>query len=261
MAAGSVGVGTTPGAGAAAVGDGAETAGFGAFCRCHASQSMISEKLKTRSRINRRLSITVSAVFQFSKAGFSGYGIITARVPRMAGSDAAHGEPQALEEAMATQCLDGVVGTTGMKTAAIAQHGTDRQLVATYQPQQRLDGSPPTHLEFEIAGSLRRRLSISERQFLRCKASAARTWLIPRFNRKTRSRATRSFARSRKASRPCRFTALRNDALRASLFGTIHPSRATPPVASGPKCKSKHSPLTTRLASITAKNSPGRCKR
>jgi hypothetical protein len=37
-------------------------ASLGWFCFCQASQSMISEKLNTNSRINRRLSITVSAV-------------------------------------------------------------------------------------------------------------------------------------------------------------------------------------------------------
>lgn len=162
---------------------------------------------------------------------------------------------------MAAQCLDRIVRATGMKPAAIAQHGAYRQLIGTYQPQQRLDGTPPTHFKPESAGNFRRRLSISARQAWRCCASVARAPLIARFNRKTRSRGARSCAARRNASRPCRLTALRNAAFRARRFGTIHPSRATPSVESRPKCKSKHSPRTTRLTSITAENSPGRCKR
>jgi len=65
LADGKVGVGTTPpeavAAGAVVV---VAVARLGRLCFCQASQSMISEKLNTKSKINRRLSITVSAVFQ-----------------------------------------------------------------------------------------------------------------------------------------------------------------------------------------------------
>jgi hypothetical protein len=63
-----VGVGTAPAAVPAAGAVFAVGASFGWVCRCQASQSMISEKLNTNNRINRRLSITFSAVVQVKKS-------------------------------------------------------------------------------------------------------------------------------------------------------------------------------------------------
>jgi hypothetical protein len=69
-----VGVGTAPAPTLAAATALAVAADFGKFCFCQASQSMISEKLNTRSRINRRLSITVSAVVQVRNTKNQGTG-------------------------------------------------------------------------------------------------------------------------------------------------------------------------------------------
>jgi hypothetical protein len=98
LAAGKVGVGTTPPEvaveEAAAV---VAVANVGWLCFCQALQSMISEKLKTKSRINRRLSITVSAVIQVRNTEKSGNRIIPARMPGMTTSDSPHGQPETPE--------------------------------------------------------------------------------------------------------------------------------------------------------------------
>lgn len=179
-------------------------------------------------------------------------------MPRMTTSDPPHTQPQSPQQTVATQSLHGVFRTAWVKTTAIAEPGTDRQLIGADQQHKRLDRHEP-HNDF--VGTRLKRTSISARQALRCSLSVA---LIPasgRFRRSTRSPAGMPPAIKRNASRPCRLIALRNEAARASRFGTIHPSRAAPSLAARLKCKSKLSPRTTRRAAMTAENSFGVCRR
>lgn len=179
-------------------------------------------------------------------------------MPGMTTSDSPHTQPQSPQQTVATQSLHGVFRAAWVKTTAIAEPGADCQLIGADQQHKRLDRHEP-HSDF--VGTRLKRTSISARQALRCSLSAA---LIPasgRFRRSTRSLAGIPPAIRRNASRPCRLIALRNEAARASRFGTIHPSRAAPSLAARLKCKSKLSPRTTRRAAMTAENSFGVCRR
>jgi hypothetical protein len=96
---------------------------------------MISEKLNTKSRINRRLSITVSAVVQVKSTEQSGNRIIPARMPGMATPDSPHRQPQAFEQAVTMQRSQGILGTAWVKTTTITQHGADCHLIGADQQQ------------------------------------------------------------------------------------------------------------------------------
>jgi len=184
---------------------------------------MISEKLNTKSRINRRLSITVSAVVQVKNTEQSGNRIIPARMPGMTTPDSTNRQPHAPEQAMTSQSVHGILRATWMKTTATAQHWTDRHLIGANQHQQWVD-QQSSHSEPE--GRRFKRVSISVRHNLRCARSPAFTSTTGRVRRRTRSQDGISTAINRKASRPCRLIALRTEAAFASRFGTINPSRA-----------------------------------
>jgi hypothetical protein len=184
---------------------------------------MISEKLNTRSRINRRLSITVSAVVQVRNTEQSGNRIIPARMPGMTTPDSANRKPQAFQQAVTTQSSQGILRATWMKTTAAAQHWTDRHLIGTNQQQQRVD-QQDSHSKPE--GRRLKRVSISVRHSFRCARSPAFTSATGWARRRTTSQDGISNATNRKASRPCRLIALRTEAALASRFGTISPNRA-----------------------------------
>lgn len=203
-----------------------------------------------------RLTPALQVLSAVATTKISGNRIIPARMPWVAAANSPHSQPQASEQTMATQRLHGVLRATRVKPAAIAQHRADCQLVGADQHQQRLDEQG-----LHCAGRRLRRTSISVRQAFRSARSAALTPTTGLLRRKTRSRGPISTAIKRKASRPCRLIALRNEAARASRFGTINPRRARKPSPTQPKCKSKHSPRTTPRAAMTAENSPGRCRR
>jgi hypothetical protein len=186
---------------------------------------MISEKLNTKSRINRRLSITVSAVTQVKNTEKSWNGIIPTRVPGMTSADSPKSQPQASKQAVVTQSFHGILRATRMKTTPTTQHGADRQLIGANQPQQRVDKKSPHCGNNEKRF---RRASISSRQTFRCPLSLALTPLTGRVKRRTRSHGGISTVIKRKASRPCRLIALRNEAARAKRLGTIKPSRVQP---------------------------------
>lgn len=137
--------------------------------------------------------------------------------------DSPKSQPQTPEQALATQGLHAVVRATRVKTTATTQHGADRQLVGANQQQERVDNQ-----RFHCGNTDRRlnSVSISLRQAFRCSLSLAITPLTGRVSLRMRSQGGISVTIKRKASRPCRLIALRNDAVRASRFGTINPRRA-----------------------------------
>jgi hypothetical protein len=153
----------------------------------------------------------------------SGNRIIPARTPGMATTHSTQTKPDALAQTVLLQCLQGIVGATREKTATIAQHGTDRQLVATNQPEQW-----PQDQLTSIRQPVKQR--ISPRQSLNCCLScgASPGWLmVASTARPDRNLRTRSPRTTETPPVPWRLIALRKLAARAKRLGTIRPSLAT----------------------------------